>query len=185
MSIEWEKDYSEQINAVATTVSLFLTGTFILSEFGIPPILYTGYRILSGGTFIPGYFTLALGISGTYSIIYNLAGVLFIQPIECIGQRDFIPQPKVGSLASADIGGAVVLFVVYLIVADLRGIIWSSEVIIGGGVIMLLTPVYNIIPRAVAERVDYDCFFGIKVLLISLPLSVIVFSPVIILSELL
>lgn len=185
MSIEWQKDYSQQVNAVATTVSLFLTGTFILSELGVPPILYTGYRFLSGGYNIPVYFTLALGISGTYSIIYNLASVLLIQPIECISQKDYIPQPKIGSLASADIGGAVVLFSVYLLVTDLRGIQWSSEVLIGGGLIMLLTPIYNIIPRSVAKRVDYDCFFGLKVLLISLPLSVIVFSPIIILSEIL
>lgn len=67
MSIEIYENREEEIRAIASVTSLFLTGSFILREFGIQPFLQTGYNFLTGSN-VPEFFLIALGIIGVYEI---------------------------------------------------------------------------------------------------------------------
>lgn len=174
------KDRRHELSAASTTISVFLTGAFVLRQFGVNPLLDTAFVALFGVQ-TPLYFDLALGASGVFSIFFTLIFVWLFQPLECVFGID--PPEDLSFNIIDDIGvGDFVAFLgmyamfVWVLIAN--GLGTNQIAYITGAPIMFTSSiVFRVVPRAVAMRLEYDCLWPLKIVLVGIPVAILTFVP--------
>lgn len=178
MTISREK--RSQLGSVSAVISFLLTGAFILQTFDIQPILSTSFTLMFGDDAKPAYFNIALGAIGAYAVIYQILYSFFLSPLECLTKNELTINTNVDirSFDKTDIFNLIFIFLIYdYLLTNLGNT--DPNALMGGFLIIMTSFVFRLIPRMVAQRVEYDCFWTIKVIAISIPVSVIVYIPTI------
>lgn len=166
-----------ELNSASTVISVLLTGAFILQEFGVSPILDTSFEIIIGSA-PPSWFSLALGATGTYAIFYQIVYVIGISPIECTREidweYDYNIDPK--TLEKADFLNMYLVFLLYNYLLIRNGFV-EPEAFFGGFLVIATSIIFDIVPRIVAKFIPKSCFWAVKIVIVSIPVSVILFIP--------
>ena len=177
---------SEEIDMVGSVVSILLTGAFILNDLGISPILDSSFEVVIGQS-PPEYYGIAIGAVGAYVVVYQLIFVFLISPFECRTDIDEIPlddDVSVDNIQKTDFLNIFMIFLVYEYLLIRNGLL-TNEAVFAGFAIIISSMFLQITPRYVVDYIEYEsCFRKIKLTAISVPITVLVFVPSMILVEL-
>lgn len=178
-------DAKAQYSAATGVIGLVLGGAFILSSVDIQPLLQTTYYYIAGHS-VPQFFALALGISTAFNVAYQLAYVVFIEPIGCLFDVN-PPSSASVDLDSIKAGDFIVLIAIYFMyeysVSVTPGITATPQVLIGGFITIIATLIFNIVPRYVYNHLEPNCFLGLEIVAIGTPLSLLAYIPAIFVIE--
>jgi hypothetical protein len=177
------KDKRAELGAVTAVMTVILTGAFILQNFGIPPLLDVAFEIVTGGP-PPVYFGLATGAIGTFAVLYQIAFVLLISPIDCYTPNtdfNFRDQIDFSTVEISDFVNLFLVFILYEYLAFQNGITDPDSMIIGFVIIVVSSIGFRVVPRSISKYVHYDCWWTIKLLLVSTPIALLLYMPVMLL----
>lgn len=171
-------DRVQELAAAGTVVSVLMTGAFILQQFGIPPILQTSY-IFFVGEMPPIYFELAMGAAGVFAVTYQLLYATMISPLACQYGVDAGPTLlDLDKIEITDWLAIPLMYAMYLYILWTAGIT-NDGAFVGGAFVIATSLVFRIVPRVVAMEMKPDCLFSVKVVLISIPATILLFLPTI------
>lgn len=177
------KDKRAELSAVTAVMTVILTGAFILQNFGVPPLLDVAFEIVTGGP-PPVYFGLATGAIGTFAVLYQIAFVLLISPIDChtpdteLNFRDTI---DFNTVEISDFVNLFAVFIIYEYLAIRNGLTSPDTFIVGLVIIVVSSIGFRVVPRSISKYIRYDCWWTIKLLMVSIPIALLMYMPVMLL----
>ena len=169
----------QELSAASSVLSVLMTGAFILQDFGFEPILDHVFRTVAG-TSSPLFYSLAIASVGAYAVLYNILYILVGSPLQCRTDFELPVEESVtfDRIEAIDFVNLWLMSLVYIYLLIDRTTPTTS-LVIGGLFVILTSQVFNIIPRIVANKTDRTCFWGIKIVAISIPISVLLYLPTI------
>lgn len=176
MSTSQSTDEIQLSTAVAVT-SVLLTGAFIFNLLNVPSILNVAFLTTTGSA-PPDWYSLALNSVGSYALLFNLFYVTLFHPIECLGGIQLPAQRRIEirRISARDFISLWLVSLVYIYIIVTRGVD-STVAIYGGLIVILSSQILSVVPRWVGERLDRNCFWALKIVVISIPISVALFIP--------
>lgn len=169
-----------QVNAVSTVVSILLTGALVFQTLGIPPLLdVTFFFVLEERR--PIWFSIALGAIGSYAVFYQILFVLFLSPMQCYTGLGFsYNRVDLRTLKFSDFINIVIVYLFYLLLLHIQNIPITNSAILGGVLTIFASLSISIIPRVVSKSV-HGCWWTVKAVAVSIPATILVYIPILLL----
>lgn len=175
---EINENLTRQRRSASAVVAVILTGAFVLETLGLPPLMFEVYDFIFEDT-MPQYFVLGMEAAGAFSLLVSVMYVIFVSPISCLGfydgpsDIDFTPSKLDGS----DFISLIMVYGMFLWLIYSTGVD-EANMYIGGLVVIIFTTIaFKVIPRQISNYITPSCFYGIKIIIVSLPISVIALVP--------
>lgn len=178
MSKKIERVQQRDIQYASSVVSLIMTGAFVLDVFNVTPVIPFTFDLLFSQQ-APTYFNLALGAAGVFGVVYSFLYTVFFAPLKCMLDINIAPQSTVtlASIEASDFVTLILMFATYQWVIISSGYPTNGAVYLGGFFVIITSLLFQILPRITSKYVRPTCFYALKIVVVTVPLSALLFIP--------